>query len=109
VFSGAHALNRLLRMDLRGRGQDDGFQAGSRQGFLETRCPVRDPVLLGNGLRGFGGPSIKADHLGIFDPFKPVEVLFSERTLPHHANLHLALLEGLILERKSAKRGRKLV
>src|ERR1041385_1375792 len=102
MLSGAHALNGLLSVYLRGRGQDDGLKARPCQSFLLISCPMWNAVLFGDCPRGFGRPPVDADDLGILDPFKPVEMLLPKRALPNHTNLHRLLLDPPALAKRLA-------
>ena len=67
VFSGAHALDGLFGVDLRRRGQNDSFDAGPGDGFVEIGGPVRNAVFFRDGFCGFGGSAVNADNFDVFD------------------------------------------
>ena len=81
----------LRRVHLRRRRQDRGVDAGPRERFAEIRRPVRNAVLLRDGLRRLLAAADEAHDLDVLDVLQAVEVFAAKSALPDHDDLHSRL------------------
>ena len=88
VLAGAHALFGLVRVHLRGRGKDRGFDPRLLEALGEVRGPVGDSELPGDRFGRIRRAAGEGDDLHAVNPRQSRQVLLSERPLPSHTNLH---------------------
>src|SRR5688572_18156249 len=88
VFAGAHALDALAGVHLRGSCKDRGFDAGLSQAFLEPGRPVRDAELFRDLGRRLGTAAGQRDDLGAGDLLDGFDVFYAEGALASDADFH---------------------
>jgi len=100
MLAGIHAGNRLFRMHLRRRGEDDGFDARLRDGFVQFGGDVGNAVFIGNFLRLFQAPADDGYHFVAVDPGNAIQVLLTECAGPGESYFHFVSSKIIIVTLK---------
>jgi len=92
VFAGAHALNRLAGMHLRGRGKDRRLDTGLCETLAKVKRPVGNLEPLGHCLRRVGAAAGERHDFNAGDVLQGLQMLDPECALPCHTDLHVVPL-----------------
>ena len=88
VLAGAHALLCLVRVHLRGRGEDRGFDTRLLEALGQVRGPVGDAVLPGDRFGRIRRATGEGDDFDAVYAGQPGQVLLAKGALARYTDLH---------------------